>query len=45
MFNYCDVISVRAESPEMNAKIVQRRLRKLFLTGCEAQKVHLCSVD
>ena len=47
-FNYCDVISKRVESPEMNAKIKQRltlRHHNFFLAGYQAKKVCLCSVD
>ena len=46
--NYDDVISIKAESPKVNAKI-KRRLdlchHNFFLAGYEAQKVGLCSVD
>ena len=44
-FNYYDVISIKAESPEVNAKI-ERRVdlchHNFFIAGYEAQKVVFC---
>ena len=47
-FNYCDIISIKVESPEMNTKIAWKLTlchRSFFLTRYEPQPVHLCSVD
>ena len=44
-FNYRDVISIKAESPKVNAKKLDLCHRNFFHAGYEVQKVRLCSVD